>query len=195
MFTGVSKGELVQKWWVTVTWKDSGANQRQQAQPAPTTGWWLEQDIDRAEESKIYLKTVVTQESFFCRLRLPNERLPNHQPLLQPLWAHAQGHHGEKHQKVQKGLKTHVEKELKSIPKLKRYRRDLEREGNPLAEKSGEGGKKLSRNKKLFMGRHPVTEFNKICKKGKLFYLDHQQFWPKFHYPSKRRTEHNNGKQ
>ena len=54
MFTGVSKGELVQKWWVTVTWKDSGANQRQQAQPAPTTGWWLEQDIDIAEESKRY---------------------------------------------------------------------------------------------------------------------------------------------
>ena len=74
---------------------------------------------------QIYLETVVTQESFFCRLRLPNERLPNHQPLLQPLRAHAQGHHGEKHQKVQKGLKTHVEKELKSIQNIKKVPKGL----------------------------------------------------------------------
>ena len=54
----------------------------------------------------------------------------------------------------------------------KRYRRDLEREGNPLAEKSGEGAKKLSRNQKLFMGRQPAY-MQKTCDDAVML------FWPK----------------
>ena len=110
--------------------------------------------------TNISVVTVVTQESFFCRLRLPNERLPNHQPLLQPLRAHAQGHHGEKYQKVQKGLKTHVEKKLKLIPNIKKVPKGLGAGGEPLGrEEWGRcSAKKLSRNQKMFMGRRPVTE-------------------------------------
>ena len=146
--------------WSLGTWRSEAGSLSAQMTTGKSIGLPLRhagQQDTWYSPGKIYLETVVTQESFFCRLRLPNERLPNHQPLLQPLWAHAQGHHGEKHQKVQKGLKTHVEKELKLIPNIKRYRRDLEREGNPLAEKSGEGGKKIVKESKTVYGPPPCN--------------------------------------
>ena len=109
--------------------------------------------------TNISVVTVVTQESFLCRLRLPNERLPDHQPLLQPLRAHAQGHHGEKHQKVQKGLKTHVEKELKLIPKYQKGTEGIwSGRGTPWPRRVGKVlCKKVVKESKIVYGSPPCN--------------------------------------
>ena len=148
--------------WSLGTWRSEAGSLSAQMTTGKSIGLPLrhagQQDTWYSPGGKIYLETVVTQESFFCRLRLPNERLPNHQPLLQPLWAHAQGHHGEKHQKVQKGLAQSSRREKIEInPK---YQKGIEEiwsgRGTPWPRRVGKVEKKLSRNKKLFMGRHPA---------------------------------------